>query len=293
MLGDMRVWKWLRSQWRWVEGSETVAALGSRLGLDAVLAWLLKLVAPVVVGLGGLVQSGWPVAVTLGLAVFVTLTLYFDRRRHQQSSPVLPPVAAIVTSPNGGPVADSPPLITAPPDALPATQGAIVAEDKLARGELNALKEVMQFQMRQLHDSIAHNRAEFRDFRDRIIKVLRARDAEDELKRLDADAALVFERLARGEPREMTEWQRELAGWNTRIRQFWKIVGEWLTGETPDPLKFAEGNVDFHIGVPPGPIFESDAMRHHYRMMVVAESKHREWRHRAFEIMSAEANPPG
>jgi hypothetical protein len=137
------------------------------------------------------------------------------------------------------------------------------------------------------HACIAH-------LRDEVFGILRARDDERELRRLDDEAAALFRSLHQADLskyRNDNAWLVDYGKWKSAITRFWDILRGY-SESVGQPFQFTDTDLDGRNDVPNQSLFAADDMRRTYQFMLVANDRHTELRRNAFQFMAEKGKPP-
>ncbi len=188
-------------------------------------------------------------------------------------------------------------------------QGALEARTKAeaesaelrSKARLNALAEAVLPRVNTLNDDVARLRralaegeARLRQFEQQVFDILRARDAGDALRRLDAEASALFDKLFDADERHYdaaAAWQADYALWKSRINTFWDILRGYST-DVEQPFAVTNADVGRAGGIPDTALFATQDMRFCYQMMVVVNERHMNFRENAFSFNAEKAKPP-
>ena len=192
------------------------------------------------------------------------------------------------------PASENPVLITTQPSTQSDTQVIPLGEDRLARGEIDGLKETIQFQIKRINDLIEYERQQRRNFQELISNVLRARDAEQLLKNYSGRAEILYEKLRRADPHDYAgpdEWANEFGEWQSNMYDFWRTADGWVK-HLPDPFR-PETKKLGAVNPPDSIIITPFENQHRYRTMVVVQDWLVSSKDRVLASISNAANPPG
>lgn len=136
--------------------------------------------------------------------------------------------------------------------------------------------------------------ASLRGFRKQVFDILRARDAEAELRELDAEASKLFEKLSRGDEREYPDaqsWQADYNAWKLLINRFWDLSRSW-SESVGQPFTLTDADFEGERDVPGSRLFGADGLRDLYRFMLAVNARHMAFREDAFDLMDAKGELP-
>ncbi len=199
-------------------------------------------------------------------------------------------------------VAHSVDRLTRRQDAIEARIKAGAEEAELrSKTRLNALAEAVLPRVNALSDDVALLRrahaeagARVRQFEQQVFDILRARDTGDTLRRLDAEASDLFDKLFDADERHYgaaSAWQADYAAWKARINTFWDVLRGYST-DVEQPFAVTDAEVGDAGEVPGNALFATRDMRFCYRMMVVVNERHMSFRENAFSFNAEKAKPP-
>lgn len=146
----------------------------------------------------------------------------------------------------------------------------------------------------RLRRALSDADARSRDFEAQVFDILRARDADKVLRRLDAEASDLFDKLFYAEgrgPDAAEAWRADYAAWRSRIKSFWDIVRGYKTS-VDQPFSVAEADIDHAGGVPDGPLFTTPDMQLRYKMLILVNERHIKFRDDAFLFNAKKGTPP-
>ncbi|MBD0270312.1 MAG: hypothetical protein ICV73_00150 [Acetobacteraceae bacterium] len=149
-------------------------------------------------------------------------------------------------------------------------------------------------QVARFRDVLAENDARMRDFEGQVFDILRARDADEVLKRLDSEASDLFDRLFYADARSHATadaWRADYAEWRLRIKNFWDIVRGYKTS-VDQPFAVTDAEIERAGGIPETALFSSPDMRARFRMLVVVNERHLKFRDDAFSFNAKKGTPP-
>lgn len=188
-------------------------------------------------------------------------------------------------------------------------QGAILARimaeaenaERRSKTQVEALKRSvlpqvagLEEQVAQLRHALAEKDARMREFEGQVFDILRARDADEVLRRLDAEASDLFDRLfyADGRSHASAEaWRADYAEWRSRIKNFWDIVRGYKTS-VDQPFAVTDAEIERAGGIPDTALFSGPEMRTRFRMLVVVNERHIKFRDDAFSFNAKKGTPP-
>lgn len=188
-------------------------------------------------------------------------------------------------------------------------QGAILARimaeaenaERRSKTQVEALTRSVLPQVAGLEEQVAHLRhalangdARMRDFEGQVFDILRARDADEVLRRLDAEASDLFDRLFYADGRSHPTadvWRADYAEWRSRIKNFWDIVRGYKTS-VDQPFAVTDAEIERAGGIPDNALFNSPDMRARFRMLVVVNERHIKFRDDAFSFNAKKGTPP-
>jgi hypothetical protein len=166
---------------------------------------------------------------------------------------------------------------------------------------LDALAGALQSRLDGLDDELALLRrgldeaeARSRDAERRVFDVLRARDARKALRQIDAEASDLFDKLFYCEERSYGSkdaWRADYAGWRSRIKAFWDIVRGYVAS-VDQPFAVCDSDIERAGGVPEIALFEAPDMRVRFKMLVVINERHIQFRDDAFLFNARKGSPP-
>lgn len=187
-------------------------------------------------------------------------------------------------------------------DAIEAgTRAEAEAVELRSKTRLNALAEAVLPRVNVLDDDLARLRRAFvesetrlRDFEKQVFDLLRARDAGETLRRLDSEASKLFDKLFDADERHYgmaSAWQADYASWKSHINKFWDILRGYST-DVEQPFAVTDSEVGHADELPDSPLFATQEMRSCYRMMVVVQERHMNFRENAFSFNAEKGRPP-
>jgi hypothetical protein len=133
-----------------------------------------------------------------------------------------------------------------------------------------------------------------REFEAQVFDILRARDAGRLLRKLDAEASGLFDKLFDADERRYPTaevWRADYAEWRARINAFWDVVRGYRTG-VEQPFAVSEADVDGAGAVPDNALFAVPDMLFRYKMLVVVNERHLSFREGAFSFNEKKGSPP-
>lgn len=152
----------------------------------------------------------------------------------------------------------------------------------------------LQDQLAQIRHALAEGGTRMRDFEGQVFDILRARDADEVLRRLDSEASDLFDRLFYADGRAhptADAWRADYAEWRSRITNFWDIVRGYKTS-VDQPFAVTDAEIERAGGIPDTALFNSPDMRARFRMLVVVNERHVKFREDAFSFNAKKATPP-
>ena len=171
-----------------------------------------------------------------------------------------------------------------------------------SKTRLNTLADAVLPRVNTLNDDMARLRrahveaeARIQQFEQQVFDILRARDTGDTLRKLDAEASDLFDRLFDADERRYGaagSWQADYVSWKARINSFWDILRGYST-DVEQPFAVTSADVGRAGGIPDNALFATEDMRFCYRMMVVVNERHMNFRENAFSFNAERARPPG
>lgn len=170
-----------------------------------------------------------------------------------------------------------------------------------AKTRLNALADAVLPRVNALSDDMARLKrahaeagARIDQFEQQVFDILRARDVGDTLRKLDAEASDLFDKLFDADERHYgaaAAWQADYASWKSRINTFWDILRGYST-DVEQPFAVTDADVARAGGTPDTALFAAQDMRFCYQMMVVVNERHMNFRENAFSFNAERARPP-
>ena len=188
-------------------------------------------------------------------------------------------------------------------------QGAILARimaeaenaERRSKSQVEALQRSvlpqvagLEEQVAQFRHALAEGDARMRDFEGQVFDILRARDADEVLRRLDSEASDLFDRLFYADGRShptADAWRADYAEWRLRIKNFWDIVRGYKTS-VDQPFAVTDAEIERAGGIPEIALFGSPDMRARFRMLVVVNERHLKFRDDAFSFNAKKGTPP-
>lgn len=148
--------------------------------------------------------------------------------------------------------------------------------------------------MAHLRRALADNDARLGDFEDQVFGIFRARDAGKLLRKLDAEASELFEKLSGGDERRYgtaDAWRADYAEWRSRINSFWDILRGYRTS-VEQPFAVSEADINRTGRVPDNALFAAPDMRFRYKMLLVVNERHMSFREDAFSFNERKGTLP-
>ena len=127
-----------------------------------------------------------------------------------------------------------------------------------------------------------------------VFSILRARDDEARLERLDAQATGLFDKLFFAKERDYPDervWDADYSEWKRCIRNYWAILRGYSEG-VGEPFALTEADFGGKNGIPGNPLFARDGMRVQYQIMLVVNERQARLRDSASEFMAERCRPP-
>lgn len=148
--------------------------------------------------------------------------------------------------------------------------------------------------MARLDRALIQGDTRLREFEGQVFDIIRARDTSKLLRRLDAEATELFDRLVDADERRYATaeaWRADYAEWRTRINRFWDVLRGYRTS-VEQPFAVTEADINHANGVPDGALFAAADMRFRYKMLIVVNERHVNFRVDAFSFNEKKGSAP-